>query len=298
MLLVETAFALRSSVTSMAPVGSGTTAFVLGGGGLRGAAEVGMLKALAEVGVEPRLIVGASVGAFNGALAASVPLETAVRKLEMAWRSPEFSTLFSESLWERGLNLVRHRTYLHSSQPLRELLDHWAPATLIEDLGVRFQCVAARIETSSEVWFDRGPLVDAVLASSAVPGLFPPVEIDGWHYVDGGVVNSIPISRAVDLGAEEIFVLHVGNIDTPLRVPEQAWDVALVSFEVARRHRFHRDLQTIPPGVTVRVLPTGSAHERFNDPGRLRYSRSDAIPEAIERAYRATIEYLTAEFAR
>jgi NTE family protein len=258
-----------------------------------------MLKALAEVGVEPGLIVGASVGAFNGALAASVPLGAAVRRLEMAWRSPEFRALFSESMLERAMNVVRHRTYLHSNQPLRELLNHWAPATLIEDLGVRFQCVAARIETSSEVWFERGPLVDAVLASSAVPGLFPPVEIGGWHYVDGGVVNSIPISRAVELGAEEIFVLHVGNIDAPLRVPEQAWDVAFVSFEVARRHRFHRDLQTVPPGVTVRVLPTGStAQERFNDPGRLRYSKAASIPEAIERAYQATFEYLTSELAR
>ncbi len=282
----------------MIPGRSGKTALVLGGGGMRGAAEVGMLKALADTGVEPDLIVGASVGAFNGAIVASRPLTRAVERLEMAWRSEEFRSLFSENLGERMMNLFRNRTHVHSNEPLRALLDHWAPATRIEDLGVPFQCVAAYIEGSSEFWFDRGPLVEAVMASSAVPGLFPPVEIDGRHYVDGGVVNSIPISRALELGAEEVFVLHVGNVDAPLRVPRRAWEVALVSFEVARRHRFHRDLQTLPAGVTVRVLPTGvDRTDRFNDPGRLRYRSSASIPDAIERAYRASTEFLAAEFA-
>ncbi len=257
-----------------------------------------MLKALADSGVEPDLIVGASVGAFNGAIVASRPLTKAVQRLELAWKSPDFEHLFSEGFIERLWNLARNRTHLHSSDPLRQLLDHWAPASRIEDLGVRFQCVAARIESSSEVWFDRGPLVEAVLASSAVPGLFPPVEVGGWHYVDGGVVNSIPVSRAVELGATQIYILHVGNIDVPLRPPKRAWDVALVSFEVARRHRFHEELRTIPPGVTVHVLPTGVDRvERFNDPGRLRYRRSGSIPQAIERAHRATSEYLSSVFA-
>lgn len=282
----------------MEPSGRGMTAFVLGGGGLRGASEVGMLRALADAGVEPDLIVGASVGAFNGAIVASRPLRSAVDRLEMAWASPQFADLFSEGIVERAWNLFRHRTHLHSSRPLSDMVDHWAPASRIEDLGVRYQCVAAEIETSSEVWFDRGPLVDAVLASSAVPGLFPPVEIGGHHYVDGGVVNSIPISRAIDLGADEVFVLHVGNIDVPLRPPRQAWDVALASFEVARRHRFNRDLRAVPPGVRVHVLPTGAAgHERYNDPGRLRYSRASSIPEAVERAHAATAHYLSTEMA-
>lgn len=258
-----------------------------------------MLKALADLGVEPDLIVGASVGAFNGAIVASRPLERAVRRLEMVWNSPQFRDLFSEGLVERGMNLLRHGTHVHSNQPLRDLIDHWAPASRIEDLGIRFQCVAARIETSSEAWFDRGPLADAVLASSAVPGLFPPMEINGRHYLDGGVVNSIPISRAIDLGATEIFVLHVGNVDVPLEVPQHAWDVAMVSFEIARRHRFFRDLQTVPSGVTVRVLPTGSDHsDRFNDPRRLRYRSSSSIPEAIERAHQATTELLATELTR
>jgi NTE family protein len=282
----------------MTPAGLGTTAFVLGGGGLRGAAEVGMLQALADLGVEPDVIVGASVGAFNGALVASRPFDEAVHRLEEVWNSRQFQDLFSEGFLERGKNLWRHGTHVHSNRPLRDLIDRWAPAERIEDLGIRFQCVAARIETSSEAWFERGPLAEAVLASSAVPGLFPPVEIDGRHYLDGGVVNSIPISRAIALGASEIFVLHVGNVDVPLEVPERAWDVAMVSFEIARRHRFHRDLQTVPAGVTVRVLPTGSDRsDRFNDPRRLRYRSSSSIPTDIERARAATTHYLSTQLA-
>lgn len=282
----------------MTPGRSGATAFVLGGGGFRGAAEVGMVRALAEAGVEPDLIVGASVGAFNGAIVAARPLIEASRRLEKVWDSHGFRSVFAENLFERAANLVRHGTHVHSSQPLRDLLQRWAPAEQIEDLDVRFQCVAAQIETSREVWFDRGPVVEAVLASSAVPGLFPPVEIGGRHFLDGGVVNSIPISRAIELGAREVFVLHVGNIDVPLEAPRQPWDVALAAFEVARRHRFHRDLAQVPAEVTVRVLPTGAGDDsRYNDPSRLLYRRAGSIPDAIERAYRASARYLTAELA-
>ena len=80
-----------------------------------------------------------------------------------------------------------------------------------------FQCCAARIEDAAEHWFDRGPVVDAVLASAAVPGLLPPVQIDGQHYLDGGLVHSIPLGRAVELGAKRVFVLQVGRIEQTAR---------------------------------------------------------------------------------
>src|SRR5207237_9667683 len=105
--------------------------------------------------------------------------------------------------------------------------------------------------------FHTGPLADAILASAAVPGVLPPVEIEGEHFVDGGIVNSIPISRAVELGAKEIYVLQVGRIETPLVPPKTPVQVALVAFEIARRHRFARDLASLPKGVTAHVLPSG-----------------------------------------
>ncbi len=273
---------------------SGKIAFVLGGGGLRGAAEVGMLKALAETDIRPDMVFGTSIGSVNGALVASGPLADMVALLETKWTTELASTsVLRESWWGRVNNLVRHRTHLHSNDGLRALLDAWLPYRTFEELPVPFQCSAACIETSSEAWFESGSLVDAVLASSAAPGLMPPVEVGGRHYIDGGVVNSIPVSRAVEMGASTIYVLHVGNIDAPLRLPRHAWDVAFVAFEIARRHRFHRDMETLPADVVAHVLPTGVDPNRsFNDPAKLRYNHRKSIGEGIERAYAETAAYL------
>src|ERR1017187_1776086 len=95
-------------------------------------------------------------------------------------------------------------------------------------------------------WWSSGPLVPAVLASCAVPGLLPPVEVDGEHYFDGGLVHSIPVGRAVALGASVVYVLHVGRIERPLEVPRRPWEVGLVAFEIARRHRFHEEMSALP----------------------------------------------------
>lgn len=158
---------------------------------------------------------------------------------------------------------------------------------------VPFQCVAASIERASEQWFADGPLVDAVLASASVPGILPPVEIGGEHYIDGGIVNSIPVSRAVALGAKRIFVLHVGRLDRPLEPPRWPWEVGLVAFEIARRHRFLGDLAALPQGVDVHVLATGEPDPpRYNDLSQLRYRNSSDVPGKIARAHEASLRYL------
>jgi NTE family protein len=158
------------------------------------------------------------------------------------------------------------------------------------ELQVPFQCVAASIERAAERWFTDGPLIEAVLASSAVPGLLPPVELEGEHYLDGGLVHSIPVGRAVVLGADTIYVLHVGRIDRPLRPPTRPWEVAVVAFEIARRHRFAADLAALPPGVTVHVLPSG--HPAPPGAGNLRYRDFSAVPARIEQAHAAARGYL------
>lgn len=268
-------------------------AFVLGGGGLRGAAEVGMLKALAETTIRPDIVVGTSIGSVNGAIVASGDLAAMTDRLETLWTHLAATGVLREGLVSRVANIVRHRTHLHSNNALRNLLIEWVPHTTFEQLPIPFQCSAACIETSSEWWFDSGPLVDAILSSCAVPGLLPPVEVNGNHFIDGGVVNSIPISRALKLGATKIFVLHVGNIDTPLRLPKHAWDVAFVAFEIARRHRFHHDIEHLPDDVTIHVLPTGvDSDAKFNDPAKLRYNHSASIRIGIDQAYEETASYL------
>ena len=153
--------------------------------------------------------------------------------------------------------------------------------------------MGASIERAAEHWFADGPVVDAVLASAAVPGIWPPVEIGGEHFIDGGIVNSIPVSRAVALGARRIYVLHVGRLDRPLEPPRWPWEVALVAFEVARRHRFLGDLAALPKDIDVHVLPTGQRDPpRFTDLSQFRYRDTSGVAARIERAYEASVRYL------
>lgn len=266
---------------------------MLGGGGLLGACEAGMLRALLERGIRPDLVVGTSIGAINGAAVAGEPTVEGAKRLCAMWDDVERTGVLGGSLFARVRTLVTTGTHLHAADPLRDLLDRNLPGRRIEELAVPFQCVAASIERASEHWFTSGPVVPAVLASSAVPGLLPPVEIDGEHFVDGGIVNSIPVGRALELGATRIFVLHVGRIERPLEAPRTPWEVALVSFELARRHRFFTDLAALPEGVDVQVLPTGVEEQpRYSSLANLRYRDMSRIGERIELAYRATVAHL------
>jgi NTE family protein len=269
--------------------GDGVIGFVLGGGGLLGASEVGMLQALAEAGIVPDLVVGSSVGAVNGAAVASGPgLETADRLADM-WCELGARDVFGAGLVGQLAQLARTRTSLHSTDGLRSLVAAHAGDRLIEDLPVRFQCVAASIERAQAHWFDRGPVVDAVLASCAVPGLLPPVRLGDEHFVDGGLVHSIPVGRAVELGATTIYVLQVGRIERPLTAPRWPWEVGLVSFEIARRHRFTEEMATLAPELDVHVLPTGDDSTPL---ANLRYRSARGVRARIEAARAATSSYL------
>jgi len=269
-------------------------AFVLGGGGNLGAHEVGMLRALLERGVVPDLVLGTSIGAINGVAVAAEPTLSAVERLAEMWLRFERSDVFGGSVLGRLGTLARTGTHLHDNEPLRRLLAETLPVERIEELAVPFECVAASIERASEHWFTEGPIADAVLASSAVPGLLPPVRIGDEHFLDGGIVNSIPVGRALHHGARTVYVLHVGRIEGSLAPPRRPWEVALVAFEIARRHRFVGDIAALPEGLDVHVLPTGQREPpRYNDLGQqLRYRDASRIAEQIECAHAATGAYL------
>lgn len=272
--------------------GDGRTAFVLGGGGRWGAVEVGMLRALDEQGVRPDLILGASIGAFNGSVIADEPGPGGVERLEELWTELSESDLFGGGMFDRVRSVATLQPAIHSSDDLREVLVHvHGNDKRIEDLQVPFQCVAASIERAAEHWFTSGPLVDALLATSAVPVLFPPVAIGEEHYYDGGLVNSVPLGRAVKLGATSVYVLQVGRIESPLRVPEKLYEAGLISFEIARRHTFAAALAEIPGDVEVHVLPSGNP-VAFDDRRQLRWRDTGDTGELVEGAYVATTSYL------
>jgi NTE family protein len=270
-------------------------AFVLGGGGVLGAHEVGMLRALAERDIRPDLILGTSVGAINGAVFAGDPTTGGVERLRRLWGETRLSEITPGGVLRRVSTLARSGTHLESFETVRARLEEALPVSQIEDLLVPYQCVAASIERAAEHWFTQGGLADAVIASCAVPGILPPVKIGDEHFIDGGIVNSIPVARAVILGATTIYVLQVGRLEKPLQPPRWPWEVGLVAFEVARRHRFAYDLQSLPDRVELHVLPTGgSAAPAYNDiPGQLRIRRAmRTVEQQIDAAYDATLNYL------
>jgi NTE family protein len=266
-------------------------AFVLGGGGVLGASEVGMLQALSDAGIVADVVLGTSIGAVNGVAYAADP-DNAPKRLAELWTQlgEEDDNPFSGSMLGRLATLARTRTAVHEHAGLRDLLASSLPVSTFEELAIPFQCVAASIERARAVWFDHGELIPPVLASCAVPGLLPPVRIGDEHFYDGGLVHSIPVGRAIELGAETIFALHVGRVEAPLTVPEKPWQVGLVAFEIGRRHRFHEEVDKAPPGL-VHVLPTGYDPPRWDDPRQLRQSMAN-LTERIEAAREATATYL------
>jgi NTE family protein len=269
-------------------------AFVLGGGGVLGAAEVGMARALLESGVRPDLVCGTSIGAINGAAIAGDPTPEGAQRLLAIWEALGGNGMLDGSLVGRLAGLVHRRTALHGNGALRRLLRERLPAQTFADLAVPFECVAASVERAREHWFDSGELIEPVLASCALPGIFPPVRIGDEHYFDGGLVNSIPLDRAVARGADTVWVLHVGRLEENLAAPRFLWEAAFVAFEISRRHRFFSDLERVGSGVTVHVLPTGLPQRPAATWSNLRYRDTRRISGRAELAYDATREYLKA----
>ncbi len=264
-------------------------AFVLSGGGALGAVQVGMLRALVEAGIRPDLVIGCSVGAINGAGFAADPTLRGVARLERIWRrlaegDPE---LMPSSLVPVAVQLGRRGPGIHDMEPLARLLDEELPVHDFEHLPIPFQCVATDVELAVERWFERGPLLDALLASAALPAVYPSRWIDGREYVDGGVLNEINTDRAVALGMTDLYVLHVGHLDKPPRIINRPFDGALRAYWIHRRYRYEEDLRRIPEFCTVHRLPAGSAEG-------LRFDHFSRAPELTEQAYRHTSAYLRA----
>lgn len=264
-------------------------AFVLGGGGNLGAVQVGMLRALLEHRIVPDLVVGCSVGALNGAAFAQEPNFVGIARLEQLWQTLEGKDVMPSG-WFTAVHLARRGVSVRDNTRLRRVIEGILAADRFEDLQIPFQCVATDLVAAKEVWFDRGALLEPILASSAIPAMFPPVDIDGVRYLDGAVVNDIPVSRAVALGARRIYVLHVGSFDRPLPEPKRPIDVAVQAYWIARRHRFYRDIATLPKGVEVVVLPTG-------EPPRIAFHDFTRSEQLIANAYAASHAYLEAAAA-
>ena len=231
-----------------------TTAFVLSGGGSLGAVEAGMLRALTEHGERADFVVGASAGAINGAYFAADPTERGVAKLESIWRGLRRQHVFPLSL-RQLLGAMWRRDYLVESHGLRRLLETHLPYKRLEQASIPIHVVATELITGDEVLLSAGPAVEAVLASTAIPGIFPTVTIEGRELVDGGVSNNAPISTAMKLGADRIIVLPTGFACALTRAPNGAIGRALHSLNLLVARQLANDIERYGQVISLHVVP-------------------------------------------
>jgi len=230
-------------------------AFVLSGGGVLGAMQIGQLEALLRAGITPDLLVGTSVGALNAAAIAAEPTVAGAEHLRDVWIGLRTEDIFPGSKLQRALQFVRKGDHLYPNDGLRRLAEK-VPARRFEDLSLPLSICAANLRTGEEHWFEDGPLAPAIMASAAIPGIFPPVVVDGEHYLDGGVVNNVPISRAVELGATTIYVLTCGTGKASERPIQRPFEVLLQAFAHSRARRIGLDLERYAERARIVHMPT------------------------------------------
>ena len=233
------------------------TAFVLAGGGSRGAVQVGMLAELIARGIRADRVYGASVGAINGAAYASDPTTEGLERMAEIWRDIRGTDIFPRGALDGPWAFLQKRAAVHANTGLRQIIEAGINFENLEEATVPLEVVSTSLTDGRERWISRGPAVEAVLASSAIPSIFPPVTIDGDVLVDGGVVNNVPISRAIAAGCTRIYALLCGPLHYVPRQPRRPAEAALTAFFVAIHARFVRELATLPPGVEVVVFSGG-----------------------------------------
>jgi NTE family protein len=227
--------------------------FALSGGGSRGGAQVGMLRALLGAGVVPDVLVGASVGSLNAAFVASAPTLDRVDELAHLWRAADGRALVGRRS-AAALNVVRRRPYLFEATSLRAMIARWVGDGRIEDLPTRLRIATTDLSTGRSAHHDRGLLTDTIAASAALPAVFPPVALPGPAgpslHVDAGVSANMPWSAAFEVArpGDTVWALDVTRT-APLRALHNPLDVLVASLVATVRRQ---EPPAVPDGVTVR----------------------------------------------
>ena len=264
-----------------------TTAFVLSGGASLGAIQVGMLLGLARAGITPDLIVGTSVGALNGGWVAMGPDVDGIGALADVWRSLSRNAVFPTHPIVGLLGFLGQRPNLVPDKGLRRLVADHLRFSRLEDAPIPLHVVATDVLSGQDVLLSSGDAVEAIMASAAIPAVFPPVNIDGRVLIDGGVVNNTPLSHAVALGADRIWVLPTGYACALRQSPQGALAMALHGVTLTINQRLAVDVARFEEAVDLRVVPPlcpiGSSPVDFSHSASL-----------IERSHRVTQKWLRA----
>ncbi len=233
-----------------------TTAFVLSGGGSLGAVQVGMLQALEERGVRPDLLIGTSAGAVNAAYLAAHGCGTdSLEQLASIWRGLRRQTVFPFDPLRYLLAFRGTRLSLCSNGSLRRLIQSHMVFRDLEQAKIPLRLVATDLLTGEEVLLSTGDALSAVLASSAIPGVLPPITREGLTLVDGGVSDNTALSQAVELGADEIWVLAAGYACDLDRPPDSALGIALHALTLVLEQRLIVEVAQFRGPARLKILP-------------------------------------------
>jgi NTE family protein len=189
---------------------AGVTGFAFAGGAMLGSIQVGMLRALFDAGIWPDVITATSSGALNGAMVASDPSADSVGRLANLWLTSRRSQILPIRPRELVRGLRGRSDHLAGNAGLREVIETHIPITRFEQARVPFHVVAADTASREKVVLSHGDIGAALLATTAIPGIYPPVEIDGRFLVDGGLAEDPPLGTAIEQGATTVYVLPVG----------------------------------------------------------------------------------------
>jgi NTE family protein len=233
-------------------------AFVFSGGASYAAAQAGMLRAMTAAGIFPDLVVGASAGALNAVVFASEPTTQGVERLVRSWLATRRSDVFPIHPATLALGILGRQDHLVPSTRLERWLAGNLPVRSLEDTAIPVHVATTDRRSGELVILDHGPALPALMASTAVPGIFSAVTIDTRTLVDGGLSSDTPIGVAVAYGATKIFVLPS---HAPAGVPRGEQRAAALLTYAYRQVLGHWtvDQAESDPTVDVEVLPVPSS---------------------------------------
>jgi len=232
-------------------------AFVLSGGGNLGSIQAGMLEALLAAGIHPDVLVGTSIGAANAAFLAADPTVHGARALSEVWRSVRSRDIFPISPLTT-LRALRGKGAVFDAAGWRRFLEHNLPYRRFDEARTPLRIVATSFETGSSVTLESGSVIDAILASTAMPGLFPPHEIGDELFLDGRLADHVPLSAALHEGSTTIYVLSVGFPCPPPQDRRSPRSVLLHSLGILLSQRTRLDEEDVPrhhPDVRIVRIP-------------------------------------------
>lgn len=261
----------------------GKTAFIFAGGGSLGAVQVGMLQALLEAGLFPDFVVGTSVGALNAAYFAGTPDLQGVEQLADIWRGLRRHDIFPVS-FASAMRLLRNPESLVDPTNLRALIAAQLPFDRLEDTPLPLHVMATDINGIAAL-LSSGPAVDCVMASAAIPSIFPPVWVGERLLVDGAIAANTPLRQAIGLGATRIIILPTGyacDLDAP---PRGVIGQAMHAITLLIAWQLMHEIEATPPEIRLHMAPALCP---------LRVSAFDfsSSAELISRAYAGTRNWI------